>query len=529
MPSRNARRIHPSVALTLTLALAATACGSTVQQTGAAGGFSGAAPADPSLGLPEGAPDSELSAEDGTASTGDGTFSGASPGSASGSTGQPGSRTGSGGSSSAETSSGTADGSGAGSGAAPGGGAGGGAGPAPGVSAKEIRVGFPTFDDEAATADQFGIEGASSGDTRRQMEALAKDLNARGGILGRKVVLVPRAMSLANMVRDPATEEQAACTYWTEDEQVFAVISGQFVFLTPCLGKRGVTTVGGGGIVDTADRAQDRYFGAGGAVQTALARVFLSRLVAQGYFRGWDTAAGAPGKAPAKVGMIYQDLPTYHRYYKVVMDDLRARKIPFSEPVIYAPTGEGVASASSSAVLKFRSEGVTHVFGAALLFFQAAESQGYRPRYSFDSRVPPAIIAQNVGPEQMEGAMGVGFQPAYDVEKQQDPGNVSPEATRCQQIMTKAGVNWEAARSVQFAVLSKCAGLWSLEAAMERARVIGADALPAAFAGLGERRSAITFRENWRPDRLASASVVADLQYVVDCRCFTYTKARTSF
>lgn len=403
------------------------------------------------------------------------------------------------------------------------------AGPAPGVTAREIRIGFPTFDDEAATADRFGIEGASSGDTRRQMDALAKDLNSRGGILGRKVVLVPRAMSLANMVRDPATEEQAACTFWTEDAPVFAVISGQFVFLTPCLGKRGVTTVGGGGIIDTAEQGQARYFGAGGAVQSLLARVFLSRLQAQGYFGGWEAASGTAGEAPAKVGMIYQDLPTYHRFYKVVMDDLRARRIPFSEPVVYAPTGEGVASASSSAVLKFRSEGVTHVFGAALLFFQAAESQGYRPRYSFDSRVPPAVIAQNVGPEQLEGAMGVGFQPSYDVEQRQDPGVVSDEATRCMSIMTKAGVNWQAARSVLHAVLAECAGLWALEAGLRRAGVVGADALPSAFADLGTRASAITFRESWRPDRLVSASVVADLRYVVDCRCFSYTKVRTRF
>jgi hypothetical protein len=402
-------------------------------------------------------------------------------------------------------------------------------GPAPGVTATEIRIGFPTFDDEAATADRFGIEGASSGDTRRQFESLAKDLNARGGLLGRKVVLVPRAISLANQLRDPATEEQAACTFWTEDEPVFAVISGQFIFLTPCLGKRGVTTVGGGGIVDTTDQKRDRYFGAGGAQQDVFAGVFIDRLHAQGYFTSWDTAAGAPGKAPAKVGMIYQDLPLYHRYYKAVMAELTARKIPYSEPVIYAPTGEGVASASSSAVLKFRSEGVTHVFGAALLFFQAAESQGYRPRYSFDSRVPPAVIAQNVGPEQLQGAMGVGFQPALDVEQQQDPGDVSPEATRCKKLMTDAGVNWQAARSVLHAVLAGCAGLWALEAALDKAQRIGADALPPAFAVLGSRPSTISFSETWRPERLASASTVADLQYAETCRCFTYTKARTRF
>lgn len=497
----------------LALALAATACGSTAQRTGDA--LAGGSAADGSLS-PGGAAGSELGepASPAIGGTFDGSGSSVSQG---GSVPRPGVPT--------HDSGGTTA-------AAPGPAAAAGTratGPAPGVTATEIRIGFPTFDDEAATADRFGIEGASSGDTRRHFDALAKDLNARGGLLGRKVVLVPRAISLANLIRDPAAEEQAACTFWTEDEPVFAVISGQFVFLTPCLGKRGVTTVGGGGIVDPTDQVRDRYFGAGGARQDLLAGVFIARLQAQGYFNGWDAANGAPGAAPARVGMIYQDLPVYHRYYKVVMDELKARKIPYSEPVIYAPTGEGVASASSSAVLKFRSEGVTHVFGAALLFFQAAESQGYRPRYSFDSRVPPAVIAANVGPEQLQGAMGVGFQPTYDVGQPQDPGPVSPEATRCLKVMTDAAVSWQAARSVQHAVLSECAGLWALEAALVKAGAIGADVLPAAFASLGTRPSPVTFSQTWRPDRLASASVAADLQYTEGCQCFGYTTARTGF
>lgn len=493
----------------LALALAATACGSTAQRSGEALGAGAAT--DLSLGAAQ-------SAELGAPAAAPAGGAAAAPGT-SASQAVPAPRVGA----PADSPSGTTA-------AAPVAPAGTRAtGPAPGVTATEIRIGFPTFDDEAATADRFGIEGASSGDTRRQFGALAKDLNARGGLLGRKVVLVPRAISLANLIRDPAAEEQAACTFWTEDEPVFAVISGQFVFLTPCLGKRGVTTVGGGGIVDPTDQARDRYFGAGGARQDLLASVFVQRLQAQGYFSGWDAARGAAGAAPARVGMIYQDLPVYHRYYKVVMAELKARRIPYSEPVIYAPTGEGVASASSSAVLKFRSEGVTHVFGAALLFFQAAESQGYRPRYSFDSRVPPAVIAANVGPEQLRGAMGVGFQPTYDVERPQDPGAVSTEATRCLKVMTDAGVSWQAARSVQHAVLSECAGLWALEAALQTAGAIGADVLPPAFASLGTRPSAVTFSESWRGDRLASASVVADLQYAEACRCFGYTKARTTF
>ncbi len=395
------------------------------------------------------------------------------------------------------------------------------------MSATEIRIGFPTYDDEASTSERFGVKGFSSGDTRAQYKALADDLNKRGGLLGRKVVLVPRSISLAALATNPSAEEEAACTYWTEDEQVFAVLSPQFENLTPCLGKNGVTTVGGGGIVDVTNIARDRYVGASALRQDLLAPALIARLQAQSYFSGWDTALGQPGTAPAKVGMIFPNSPTFKRYYAAIQAELKARRIPYSEPVIYANTADGVAAASQSAVLRFSSDGVTHVFGAALLFFQSAENQRYRPRYAFDSRVPPDATAANVGPDQLQGAMGVGYQPPWDVSEAKDPGDASPQTTRCKKLMTAANINWKAARTTLYAVLSECDSLWSLEAAVKGAGVIGADAVRAGFAGLGERDAALTFTATWRSDRLTSASTVADLRYEDSCSCFGYGPGRT--
>jgi hypothetical protein len=88
-------------------------------------------------------------------------------------------------------------------------------------------------------------------------------------------------------------------------------------------------------------------------------------------------------------------------------------------------------------------------------------------------------------------------------------------------------VNWKAARSTLYAILAACDSLWALEAAITPAGVIGADAVRTGFGGLGNRDAALTFTSTWRPDRLTSASTVADLRYDERCSCFGYGPGRT--
>ncbi len=87
------------------------------------------------------------------------------------------------------------------------------------------------------------------------------------------------------------------------------------------------------------------------------------------------------------------------------------------------------AASTSAAVLRLKAQGITHMFNANLLFYQGAGSQRLHPRYAVDDTIDtPQLLAQNVGKEQLHGAMGAGYQPLNEVE---NFGSVGPAADQC--------------------------------------------------------------------------------------------------
>lgn len=516
-----ARRSPLGPVLAVVFALLVSACGSTVQQSGggalagpggAAGsdGLGGAGTGTDPLGSGIQGPDLNTGVSGGP--TGSDAFGGA---------------LGPGGGSSVAGGAGTTSGPDGPGGPSSTGGAG---GVPRGVTATgPIKVGFLFSSDLQKTGSQFGLKGIVTGDTEAQYRAIGADLNKRGGVLGRKVELLGHDISTANQLRNPSEEENKACEAFVQDKKVFAVL-GSGVFLSPCLAKNGIPSIQGGQFQDAKTIDRDLIYDGGGMLTNVLAKAFIDRLVAQKYFTGWDTLLGAPGKAPVKVGVIYQDIPIFKNYYVAIKVALRRYGITIDpdNEFLYNPTVDGVTSQSQAAVLKFKADGVTHVFGAAFFFFQAAENQNYRPRYGFDSLVPPGLTAANVGPEQLEGALGVGWRPTQDVNQPQDPGPVSAQATRCTKIMKDAGEDLSA-RTVTYLSHVYCEQLWSFAAALTKGGAVSLPALRAGFDRLGSPVPVVSFGERWGPDRHASNTTVADLGYLTSCNCFAYTKARTRF
>jgi predicted small secreted protein len=397
------------------------------------------------------------------------------------------------------------------------------------VAATDIRLGYIYSSDQEAVGSSLGLKGIVAGDTGRQYRAIASDINRSGGVLGRKIVLVGHDESTANELNNPSDEENKACTDFVQDHPVFAVLSAG-VFLSPCLAKHGIPSIGAGGLEDPATINQQLVFDGGGMLTDVLAKAYVERLAAQRYFTGWDTATGRAGAAPVKVGLIYQDLPVWRHYYAEIKSVFKAHGIIVdpNDEFRYAPTADSLASQSQAAVLRFRSDGVTHVFGAALLFFKAADNQSYHPRYALDSLAPPALLAQNVGPSQFHGALGIGWRPTQDVDQPQDPGPVSARATKCTRLMKEAGED-VATRTVLYLSHIECEQMWSIAAAIAKGGGVSRAQVTRGFGALGRPVPTLSFGERWAPDRHASNTTVADLVYVDSCSCFAYTKARTSF
>jgi ABC-type branched-subunit amino acid transport system substrate-binding protein len=88
-----------------------------------------------------------------------------------------------------------------------------------GVTATEIKVGF-TYPDLETLA-KTGLIKADNGPYADMAKALIDDINAHGGINGRKLVLYSDKYSVLG-----STEQLAVCTKQTEDDGVFVILGG---------------------------------------------------------------------------------------------------------------------------------------------------------------------------------------------------------------------------------------------------------------------------------------------------------------
>jgi hypothetical protein len=402
-----------------------------------------------------------------------------------------------------------------------------------GFTKDTIKIGYATADDYNAFAGSLGIKGVTpQGDPKLQMKAVVDDINKRGGLLGRKIVLVPHDYNTAATVNDAAPENQAACADWTEDNHVFAVVGAPIVedTLLSCLAKARTPLVNAGGLdfptpYDEVFRKYPLFFDVGQMSGELHDRIAIERLAARKFFTPWDTFNGRPGNAaanPVKVGLLEYDDHAGELQLASELKQLKRHGITVSPTDIVKcprPVG-GTISCQQSAVLRMSSNNVTHIFGAGIIFIPQAESQHYRPRYFF--RVEPRVIAENSPAAQMAGAMGESNLPVMDVEPSEYPGDPSPAAGYCRKVMRSVGQASDDATTL-WAQFSICDGLYALEAAVRLAGQLGPEALRAGFERIGTSLpAALTWGSTFGPTRHASAVVLRDIGWDATRSRFVY-------
>jgi hypothetical protein len=526
--------------------IAATACGSTVQSggaqaTGLAGdsglggtglggtglGDAGALGAPGALGADGlgGAAPGELASNGGTGTAagaagtagGPGTFG---SGAASGTSGQaPGSAAGQGGGSSVTLNNG------------------------PGVTAKEIFVGYAY--DPGADKYKRSLGGGESaeGDTRRVVAAIAADINRRGGIAGRTLKMVYHEVGGASETN--AQQAQAACETYSTDTKVFAAVASTNPDFRACTLKAGILNV-----VDSPATLDDAEFQANphfvDVSALSLDRVgsaLIAELVARQYFAKWNDASGQPGGVkPPKVGIIVPDLPAYLRVVKnIVLPRLKAAGYPVDADNVQVwpfPNGaseSGAAVASiQSAVLKFRNDGVTHVLPMEVnslgFFAQPAENQGYRPRYGLSSTVYAQRFAGGplVPYSQLNGALGLGWFPAEDI-----PGSavkaggpyVGPGRAACLDVMKKAGISPDPGAPTT-AALGLCNQMNVLDSTIEAipaGSAINMSTFMQALQGPTSFKNALLPTSKFLPGRRYPVTHGYHLSFNSACPCMQYT------
>lgn len=400
-----------------------------------------------------------------------------------------------------------------------------------GFTEKEIYIGFETFKNAETAYRQAGVSG-QFGDQEAQGKAVVKDINDRGGVAGRKLVLVFHDVQTEQILANPAGGAQATCERWTHDRPVFAALTkvgyGGDSSLTACLAQRNTPQVHQGGVLrpqSVYSRFAPYLYTASWTTMERLTPVWMQRLKARSYFHGgWDVDLTRPGREPTKVGVLSRRDLYGTDFRRIVRAELSRLSRPVAAEAEWSGNFSTRQNEMDQAVLNFRDAGVTHVIIAGgnefLAFMNSAEAQKYRPRYAINSFSFPLNKQGNAPSGQLSGAMGIGWYPTYDVDKARDPGNVSRAQTKCQKVMQEAGQN-TSNRDTFALMLGVCDGLHFMAEAIEKGG-LSPEGMRRGIQAMGAMPPASVFRIGFPRGRFDGAAAVRDLVYRDDCTCFKY-------
>jgi ABC-type branched-subunit amino acid transport system substrate-binding protein len=392
-----------------------------------------------------------------------------------------------------------------------------------GMTKDTINVGVVYYDTDDLPAN--GATGTEQGSGLLQQRVLAQWINARGGIAGRKIRLVEHKINVAD---NPATAAQAACTAFSQDNKVYAVLGQSAAAYVPCLGRAGVITVAAGvdgGMQRSFDQFADTYYAPTSFETTSYIREQAGAL----HRAGWLTPS-------AKIGVVAFDAPDFRVAYNESLVPAFTRYGAKVTDVVWVPYtdlasyGNTLASIQSAA-LRFATDGITHVMFmdangvGANYFMQNASTQGYYPRYGFSSSSSPGTLALNYGPEVLHGAVGMGWMPTWDLAQNT---TFNSAGRLCEQIMSASG---QAPRSDSDRELqgAHCSEFFFLRDVLARTAGYDRPSFRATVESMADNptSSAHGMTDGYGRGKHWGAKIYHDLAYVEACSCFRYGARRT--
>ncbi|HEX9681659.1 MAG TPA: ABC transporter substrate-binding protein [Acidimicrobiales bacterium] len=392
-----------------------------------------------------------------------------------------------------------------------------------GGDATTITIGVHD-DNPGAAFSQFGVQGGPSGDQGVWIREIVKWINANGGMGGREVRLVHHVTESLNGSFDQQAER--ACTLFTEDNDAAVVVGGARVptlNLVECLARHDTPLVWSYGFMaDASTFARHADY------------LYMPAMVQAERLAVWiDAVAEAKFFDDSVIGLVRYDTPIHDR---LANDVVRPRLAAYGHEVRSenefafqeaqaASSAADMSAQASNAVLRFRTNGVDRVIlqptsaVAPLLFFAAAESQGFRPRYTYTSYDNPAFQDANAGDRtnQLRGSMVFGWIPAGDVDAENFPP-MNAAAERCVEITSGATPPGNGA------IRRYCDGLMFLKFLFDGGAEPTTAGIRRAVDALGSSYpSAWTLRAVLGPGRHDGAAVGRIVEFDDGCRCYKYT------
>ena len=288
--------------------------------------------------------------------------------------------------------------------------------PGQGVTATTIRIGIPYLDLSAIR--KFGIT-LDQGNYPDAYNAIIADLNAHGGVDGRK--LVPYLLTVSPVGTAPAA---TACTQLDGDDKIFVAIAP---FEPACFLQQGVPTIAGSYQGGPASGVAPNFTLT--PPQAAYDPVQLKAFAHEGVFKG------------KKVG-IFAGQTTDEEELHVVESALRSLHVPVVATAVDAGAPGDTAAINQQANIiaqRFQSSGVDEVVavGEGSLVWpdalQANQSTYHPPFVATDEgTIETAVLAASISPSYLRGVLTSSPVPSnYQIWH-------TPFVQHCDQVVHKA-------------------------------------------------------------------------------------------
>ena len=396
-----------------------------------------------------------------------------------------------------------------------------------GWDAKHVYVGITTASDASSTLHALGV-AIDPGNEIADANAIVADLNRRGGLYGRQVVLIDKDDHSADVVANPAAAGQADCLYFTQDHPVVDVVNTDAALDSDTF--RGCFAHAHTPLVSlTTSPFDDQstqslspfFYNALSVSWSRLTALLVSRLRAENYFQGWSSVTGGPNAAgKTKVGVLYGNDPSSSRDGAALVAALKGAGYT-TDSFQYANEEQD----AQSAVLRFEQDAVTHVIGIdsfQFFFMTAARSQHYLPRYGITTyNGPQALLQANGDPTQLAGAVGLGWYPTLDTDQAHDPGP-GPGTKDCLSALSAGGQTFTGRFAEAFG-LAVCDGIHLAALGAESGGGLSPTAVRAGIVRLGTRfPTGGAFGSGLSSTNFGMPGAGRDLGWDTSCSCFTY-------
>lgn len=268
-----------------------------------------------------------------------------------------------------------------------------------GVTATAIKLGVVLLDLGPVEPLGLGLQNFEPETQQKMFQAYIDDLNARGGVSGR--VVEPVYVINDPLASSNAGNARAQCLKLTQDLKVFAVT--------------GYVTDAGACIVGERRTPLVNYVGDLAEVYTQSAHYFIDpapsfeRLGAQ-----WASALHDLGHLKGKkIGIVGGEAPREGKPIDVLEATIKQLGYEITHRTRFSTDAGTAQSQGPLEVQRMKSKGVDFVllptnFATAIGWVQAAEGQGWRPRYAVSDigALSSAGLVRNM-PESFDGAIAI--------------------------------------------------------------------------------------------------------------------------